>query len=146
MPTDLGEPYSPLWAGRYPHMLDEDMPIWDKFRIKNASLFERIYYDVRVGGVFPGPEYGDEKMRKMYYQTTAKRIDALAELKTELWIIEVAVRPGLRATGQLMTYLALWMKDPKILKPTYAVLVVQTLDADIEEALKTYGMLVRYAI
>lgn len=146
MPTDLGPEYSPLWKGKYPHMLDEDMPLWDKFRTANAQLFERIYYDVRIGGVLPGPEYGDEKMRKMYYDVTAKRIDALAELKDQIWIVEVAVRPGLRATGQLMTYLALWMKDPKILKPTYAVLVTQTLDADLEEALKTYGMLVRYVV
>lgn len=146
MPTDLGQEYSPLWKGRYPHMLEEDIPIWDMFRVANAHLFERIYYDVRIGGTYPGPEHGDEKMRKMFYDVTAKRIDALAELKDELWIIEVAVRPGLRATGQLMTYLALWFQDPKILKPTKGVLVTQTLDPDVEAALKTYGMLVRYVI
>ena len=146
MPTELGPEYSPLWRGVYPHMLAEDIPIWNKFLTQNANLFERIYYDVRVGGVYPGPEYGDETMRKMYYQVTAKRIDALVELKDEVWIVEVATRPGLRATGQLITYLALWFDDPKIVKPAKAVLVVQTLDEDLEKALKTYGMLVRYVI
>jgi len=146
MPTELGPEYSPLWRGKYPHMLEEDIPIWNKFLDRNAHLFLRLYYDVKIGGVYPGPEYGDEKMRKMYFYSTAKRIDALGELKDEIWIIEVATRPGLRATGQLMTYMALWMKDPVILKPVKGVLVTQTIDPDLEEALKTYGMLVRYAV
>lgn len=143
MPTDLGEPYSPLWRGIYPHMLEEDRPIWSRFLDENGSLFERVYYDVRIGGVYPGPEYGDEKMRKMYYDVSAKRIDALGELKDEIWIIEVAARPGLRATGQLQTYMALWWEDPKIMKPAKPVLVCQLLDEDLERALKFYGVLVR---
>jgi hypothetical protein len=146
MPTELGQEFSPLWRGNYAHMLEEDRPIWNRFLDANAHLFERVFYDVRIGGVYPGPEHGDDKMRKMFYDVTAKRIDALAELKDELWIVEVAVRPGLRATGQLMTYLALWFQDPKILKPTKGVLVTQTLDKDLELALTTYGMLVRYSV
>ena len=143
MPTNLGNPYSPLWRGIYPHMLPEDRPIWSRFLDQNAHLFERVYYDVRIGGVYPGPELGDENMRKMYYDVTAKRIDALGELKDEIWIIEVAARPGLRATGQLQTYLALWFEDQKIIKPAKPVLVCQSLDEDLERALKFYGVLVR---
>ena len=143
MPTDLGNPFSPLWRGTYPHMLPEDRPIWNSFLDKNEALFERIYYDVRVGGVYPGPELGDEKMRKMFYDNTAKRIDALAELKDEIWIIEVASRPGLRATGQLLTYLALWWEDPKINKPVKPILVAENVDEDLQKALTLYGVLVR---
>jgi len=146
MPTELGIPYTPLWRGRYPHMLDEDRPVWERFLQQNLELFERVYYDVRVGGIYPGPEYGDEKMRRMYYDVTAKRIDAIGELKEEIWIIEVAVRPGLRATGQLLSYIKLWFDDPKILKPAKGVLVVQALDEDLKGVLETYGMLVRYVI
>lgn len=146
MPTELGIAYTPLWRGRYPHMLDEDRPVWERFLQQNLELFERVYYDVRVGGVYPGPEYGDEKMRRMYYDVTAKRIDVVGELKEEIWIIEVAVRPGLRATGQLLSYIKLWFDDPKILKPAKGVLVVQALDEDLKGVLETYGMLVRYVI
>jgi len=146
MPTTLGEPYSPLWRGRPPHMLPEDVGIWNKFLDQNAHLFQRIYYDVRIGGIYPGPEYGDEKMRKMYYDNTAKRIDALGELEKELWIIEVALTPGLRATGQVMSYLALWFDDPKIMKPAKAVLVCQGIDDDLRRAMDIYGVLVRYIL
>jgi len=146
MPTKLGNPYSLLWRGRYPHMLKEDYPVWESFLKQNLELFERVYYDVRVGGVVSTDPGIPEKDKQMFYDNTAKRIDVLAETKDELWIIEVAARPGLRAVGQLQTYLALWMEDPAILKTTKAVLVCQSIDADMERSLTFYGMLVRYAL
>jgi len=146
MPTELGEPYLQTWRGHYPHMLPTDVPVWELFLDRNPNLFDRIYYDVRVGGVYPGPEFGDEKMRYMFWQNTAKRLDALGEMKDELWIIEVADTPGLRAIGQLQTYIALWYEDPKILKPTKQVLVCRSIDADLERSLAFYGVLLRYAV
>jgi hypothetical protein len=127
-------------------MLKEDYPVWESFLKQNLELFERVYYDVRVGGVVSTDPGIPEKDKQMFYDNTAKRIDVLAETKDELWIIEVAARPGLRAVGQLQTYLALWMEDPAILKTTKAVLVCQSIDADMERSLTFYGMLVRYAL
>jgi len=146
MPTELGQPYMQSWRGHYPHMLDADRPVWDRFLDRNPNFFERIYYDVRLGGVYPGPEYGDETMRRMFWMNTAKRIDALGELKDEIWIIEVAATPGLRAVGQLQTYMALWWEDPKIPKPVKPVLVCEHIDDDLKRSLEFYGMLVRYAV
>jgi len=146
MPTQLGEPYSVLWRGKYPHMLDEDRPVWEKFLVQNIELFEKVYYDVRVGGVIPPIEYGDEKSRRMFYEVTAKRIDVLAERRDEVWIIEVANRPGLRAMGQLMTYVTLWYDDPKIMKPAKGVLVAIAIDDDLRRALEINGVLVRLVI
>lgn len=139
----LGEPYSPLWRGRYPHMLAEDIPIWNRFLDLDATLFERVFYDVRVGGILDPDPAHSEKMREMYFNVTAKRIDALAELKNELWIVEVAGKPGLRAVGQLATYGALWLADPKIAKPAFMVLVAQAIDEDLRRALWVYGMRTR---
>lgn len=146
MPTELGEAYQQSWRGKYPHMLPEDVPVWERFLDINPTLFERIYYDVRVGGVVPGPELGDEKMRLMFWQNTAKRIDALGEMKNEIWIIEVAANPGLRAVGQLNTYIALWWEDPKISKPAKPVLVCQSIDEDLKRSLEFHGVLLRYAL
>lgn len=146
MPTELGPPYLQSWRGKYPRMLPADWPVWDLFLDRNPNLFERIYYDVRIGGVMPGPEIGDEKMRLMFWQNTAKRIDALGELKDEIWIIEVADRPGLRASGQLRVYWNLWFEDPKIHKPTKAVLVCRSVDEDLRRALEYDGVLLRFAV
>lgn len=146
MPTKLGNPYSPLWRGSYPHMLKEDWPVWDLYLQRNAAQFQRIYYDVCVGGVWAEGPNVTEADQKMFFQNTAKRIDALGEMEKELWLIEVASRPGLRAVGQLQTYVALWLADPQIHKPFKAVLVCNSIDADLQKAIEFYGMLVRYVV
>jgi len=146
MPTTLGQEYSPLWRGKYPHMLKEDYPVWEHFLDRNANLFERVFYDVRVGGVWENDPSLTEQDKKMFFDVTAKRIDVVGELKEETWIIEVASKPGLRATGQMLTYLALWLEDPKIIKPAKAVLVADAVDNDLKRALEIYGVLVRYPV
>lgn len=140
MPTELGDEYSPHWRGKYPHMLPEDYPIWEKYISQHEHEFERLYYNVRVGGqVIDDPNISPE-MLKMWYSVNAKRIDVLAEKEDEVWIIEVTSRPGLRAVGQLATYLVLWLEDMKPAKPAKTVLVCERLDPDIERTLPVYGM------
>ena len=56
-------------------------------------------------------------MVKMCYATTAKRIDAIVQFENEIWLIELAQPPGLRAIGQLATYITLYAEDPKFPKP-----------------------------
>lgn len=140
MPTKLGEPFSPLYRGKYPHMLDPDRPLWNRFLDQNPTTFDRIYYDVRVGGIFLDDPTIAENLRNSFFNVTAKRIDALGETPTEVWIIEVANSPGLRATGQLATYCALWLADPAIKKPAIGVLVSNSIDEDLKRALWVYGM------
>lgn len=84
----------------------------------------------------------DEAMKKMWYASTAKRIDAIGEKKKELWIIEVASSPYLRAVGQCLSYKFLWEEDPKIKKPAKMVLLCYFLDSDLQKVLKHHGVTV----
>lgn len=87
-----------------------------------------------------GPVKADPVYKKQWYLSTSKRIDALGEKPEELWIIEVAASPYLRAVGQCLTYQFLWNLDPKIDKPSKMVLVCPHLDTDLERVLKHYGV------
>lgn len=122
-------------------MLAEDVPVWWRFLETWGHLFNKMYYDVCVGGVTLSPERQADSMWRMWRASTAKRIDVLAETDTEVWIIEVADRPGLRALGQLQVYRSLWLEDPKIMKPEKMVLVCQTLDTDLGAAAAQNGVL-----
>lgn len=139
MPTFLGRPYSIDWRGNPPHMLQEDVPVWYDFLDRYGYLFQKLYYDCLLGG----PEYTEEQLKDpiihMWRQNLSKRADAIAELEHEVWIIEVADFPGLRACGQLNTYRALWIEDPKIMKPEKPVLVCRTIDTDLAKSLALYG-------
>ena len=140
MPTILGEKYDTGWRGSPPHMLAPDVPVWYRFLESWGFEFEALYYDVLLGGPVLSPEQEADKYWRMWRANTCKRADAIAETKDQVWIIEVADRPGLRAIGQLMTYLALWTEDPKILKPEIAVLVCEVIDTDLIASAAKYGM------
>lgn len=140
MPTTLHNKYDIYWKGSPPHMLSTDIPVWYRFLEKWGGLFSALYYDVLVGGPYLTPDQEQDPYRRMWRANTSKRIDALAELPDSVWIIEVAQRPGLRAIGQLMTYLALWCEDPAIMKPEIPVLVCEHIDTDLIASAAKYGI------
>lgn len=140
MPTDLGRPYEIDWRGSPPHMLAPDIPVWYRFLEKYGEYFKNLYYDCLLGGPFLTPEQERDPFQRMWRFNTSKRADAIAELRTEVWIIEVANYPGLRAVGQLQVYQALWIEDPKILKPERMVLVSERIDNDLGAACGKFGI------
>lgn len=140
MPTELGESFLTTWRGDPAQMLPPDVPLWRLFLDRYASNFERFFYNVRVGGPDISKIKGDVALAKMWYASTAKRIDAIGEKKNELWIIEVAASPYLRAVGQCLSYLFLWNEDPKIDKPARMILLCYFIDSDLERILKHYGV------
>lgn len=121
-------------------MLAPDIPVWYRFLEKWGFLFIKLYYDVLLGGPVLSPAQEKDPYWRMWRANTSKRADAIAELEHEVWVIEVASTPGLRAVGQLMVYINLWIEDPKIDKIEKPVLVCQALDTDLIASAARYGM------
>ncbi|MBA7496167.1 hypothetical protein ES702_06765 [subsurface metagenome] len=141
MPTELGKTYSLDWRGDPPHMLKADVPIWYRFLEKFGSPFLNLYYDCLLGGPFLDAEELKDPYKRDWRILNSKRADAICELTDEVWIIEVAKEPGLRALGQVQTYRALWLRDPKIMKMERPVLVADTINKDLLDAAGMYGVL-----
>ena len=142
MPTDLGRKYSVDWRGSPPHMLRQDVPVWYDFLSQYGDRFIALYYDVLLGGPWLTPDQEKDVLQRMWRANVAKRADAIAETENEVWIIEVSTEPGLRSLGQLMTYQALWLEDPKIPKIEKLVLVARMIDKDAMAAAAKYGALI----
>jgi len=123
-------------------MLKPDIPVWWRFLEKYGSPFLKLYYDCLLGGPFLDAEELKDPYKKDWRILNSKRADAIAELEHEVWIIEVAKEPGLRALGQVQTYTALWLRDPKIMKIEKAVLVADRINQDLLDAAGMYGVLV----
>ncbi len=119
-------------------MLPPDVPLWHLFLDRFASGFERFYYNVRVGGPDMTKVDADEAIKRCWYASTAKRIDVIGEMRREIWIIEVASSPYLRAVGQCLSYKFLWEEDPKIDKPAKMVLLCPFIDSDLRRILEHY--------
>lgn len=142
MPTDLGRSYPLDWRGDPPHMLQADIPIWWRFLEKYGQAFQELYYDCLLGGPYMTPQELQDPYKKSWRILNSKRADAIAELDHQVWIIEVAKEPGLRAIGQVQVYRALWTRDPKIPKPEKCVLVADRINPDLLDAAGIYGVLV----
>lgn len=140
MPTTLGRPFSIDWKGRPPHMLREDVPVWYRFLKTYGDQFLKLYYDCLLGGIYLSPEEENDIFLRSWRVNTAKRADAIAELEKQVWIIEVADYPGLRAIGQLQVYRAAWLRDPVIKKPERLILVSEHIDADLLDAAAMHGI------
>lgn len=122
-------------------MLKPDIPIWFRWLALYGAPIKALYYDCTLGGPFFTPEQLKDPMNRMWYQNLAKRADAIAETEKEVWIIEVSADPGLRAIGQLQSYRALWLRDPKIMKPERLLLVADTIEKDLLDVTGMYGIL-----
>jgi len=140
MPTTLKGKYSIAWRGDPPHMLPPDIPVWYRFLKTWGHEFVALYYDCLLGGPYLSPEEEKDPIKKSWRYVNSKRPDAIAETRNEIWIIEVAANPGLRAMGQCIAYQALWLEDPKIAKLEVPVLVVETLDTDLGAACAKMGV------
>ena len=141
MPTTLGKPFSVDWEGHPPHMLFPDVPVWYSWLAKYGQYIETLYYDCLLGGPWLSPEAMKDKLAYQWAYNNSKRADAIAEMKDEVWIIEVSTSPGLRAIGQLLSYMSLWIEDPKINKPEKMVLVCANLDTDLIACAARYGII-----
>ena len=134
MPTITGRPYSTAWLGSPPHMLREDVPIWHRFLKKYGDFYPAVYYDVAVGGPFLTPEELTDPLKRMWQYNNSKRIDAVIKLPDEVMLIEVSTTPGLRAIGQLLTYVSPW----QLLEKPY--LVLEQMDSDLIRTASKYGI------
>ena len=140
MPTDLGQAYPLNWRGDPPHMLKPDIPVWYRFLEKFSLPFINLYYDCLLGAPFLSEEEKKDPLKRSWRIVLSKRADAIAELKDEIWIIEVASHPGLRAIGQVQTYRALWLRDPKIRKIERMIIVAETMDESLLDAAGMLGI------
>ena len=142
MPTTLKYPLSIEWRGNPPHMLKPDIPVWYRFLDTWKHEIKTLYYDCLLGGPYLTQQEEMDPIKKSWRAITSKRPDAIIETENEVWIVEVSANPGLRALGQCLSYLALWIEDPKIMKPEKAVLIVETLDTDLGAACGRMGVMV----
>lgn len=125
---------------KYPHLLPEDVPVWERFLEKYGSQFFNIKYDVRVGSGQPVGLDQPPNMRKMAIMLTQRRIDAVGYTRAGILVIEITRRADLKSIGQLETYPVLYRQkfDPRA--RVTPLLVAEELETDIKSILDHKGI------
>ena len=129
-PNDLVKFYERTY-GPFVHMGESDKAIWIRYLMQGGNAMAPFEYDLRVGdGVDMGPGANSFEVKAAYALTT-KRIDVIARQGSTIVIIEVKLRAGLGAIGQLIGYRDLFMKQFPDSTSVEMLLVTDRLQPDM---------------
>lgn len=119
----------------YPHLLPDNIELWERWLDDHAKEYTSFDYDVRVGqGQIIDQDLPDN-IRRMAMDLSQRRIDAVGHTDSHIDIIEICKSAGLRAIGQMIGYPQLYQELYNPTKPLRRVLVAETLQPDIEPLL-----------
>lgn len=92
------------WRGRYPHMREEDIPLWNRFLDRFGDGWQGFDYDVRVGEPSRAASGLDAATQRTWEALTKLRVDAVGFRVGEVWVFEVKPYAGIGTVGQLVGY------------------------------------------
>lgn len=131
-------PYGKLnW---YPHMMPEDVAVWERFIEQNPGIYETCEYDFPVGKIpdFVGEQTptDHESMERLY----KKKIDVVARTASKIAIIELKPICTSSTIGQVKGYLYLYVRDVKPETTPSAVIICGGASEDVKEHAATEGV------
>lgn len=125
---------------RYVHMLPEDQKVWDAYLDRGHDGFLNVWYDIHVGNAVVVPPGSPAYLLKVAEAVTRKRIDVIAELDRELWIIELKPVCTSQALGQVTVYRELFGREYSGTLPTVPVVICFKVEEDVLETVKRLGV------
>lgn len=127
-------------ARTYPHLLKDDIVLWERFLASPSNSYTDFEYDIRVGdGRDPGVDF-PRNIRKMALDLSQRRIDAIGRAPNSITIIEISTNAGLTQIGQLLAYPTLYRQTFHYTGTIHRLLVAQELQSDITEVLRAENL------
>jgi len=131
--------FPPEILAKYPHMLPNEVPIWERFLREHGKEFTSFDYDVHLGeGIEPPPDVPPEIARAAKI-LTQKRVDVVGYKDDEIWIIEVKPYAGISALGQLVGYISMYREQFKPKERLIGAVVCEGIDPDIAKLMRRRG-------
>lgn len=88
----------------YPHMMPEEITVWERYLDQYQPAFDSVTYDMKVGTPTLLPDETPDNIKDMSDNLTTKRIDAVAWIAGRPLVIEIKTIVGMKALGQAITY------------------------------------------
>lgn len=125
---------------KYPHMLKNEIPLWERYLADHAPEYDRFEYDVHVGPMWKRHLGLEPKWRRGAAAVYQKRIDAVGFRSDKVTIFEVKPRAGLAALGQVLGYIALYDEDFSPERDLDAVVITGLVDPAMRQLLDSHGI------
>ncbi len=137
-----GQRFPPEWRGRYPHMREVELPLWNRFLDLYGKLFEGFEYDVRVGPASGAAAGFDAQTQAVFHDLSRVRIDAVGYRVGEVWLLEVMPYAGMSALGKLLSYAELFFVDRAPVEPIRLGVVTDRFSPAMGEVFRAEEVLV----
>jgi hypothetical protein len=126
----------------YPHMMPEDVAVWERFIESRPNAYETCYYDFPVGSVpdyvANDPDVDMASMEKLY----KKKIDVVAFDGAGIDIIELKPACTMSTVGQVKGYKHFYMRDIRPPKEPRVVVICGAASRDVIEYANAEGVMV----
>ena len=140
MKPDFGASFLPEWEGIPPAMPTGDLGIWLRYRSQLLGMYDRVFFNARVGEPVPVPEGLPPEIEKMAIETSRRRIDVVAEEVLGWLIVELKKNAGTDALGQILMYKSLWLSDPPDARPVEMAIVSDRINKDLKASCQFYNI------
>lgn len=127
---------------KYPHMMPEDTAIWTAFLEDGKYIPDKVWYDVKVGASMPMPRNEPLWMKKYVEYSTRKRIDVVARVGLDYWIIECKPGAGHAALGQVIHYARAFTREYEFQGEVLPVILTDVMDPDLKIDFQEIGVVV----
>ncbi|MGH7752672.1 MAG: hypothetical protein ACREN5_07635 [Gemmatimonadales bacterium] len=135
-----GRRFPPSWRGRYPHMREVDMPLWNRFLDLYGQGWEAFEYDVRVGPASGAARGFDPAAQAVFESLTKLRIDAVGFARDGIWLFEVKPFAGIGTVGQLVGYRDLFQRERPSVGAVRLGVVTDRFQPAVGEVFKAQGI------
>jgi len=125
---------------KYPHLIGEDIHVWNKFVLKFPDRFDTVDYDLKVGKGANTESLSQPKDKKTWSDLTKKRIDVIGYKDSIITIVEVKARVGLFTLGQILGYKFLYLLEYPELTSIRTLIVCSSISQDDSSVLEYYGI------
>jgi hypothetical protein len=120
-----------LAGGQLPALTPIESAVARAWLIAHQAEYDRVEFNVRLGDGIQLPPGSPEFMQRFARAATTKRADLILYRGTVATIVEVKIRIGASAIGQLTTYRLLLMQARPDLTAVNMIAAGQTIEPDI---------------
>jgi|CXWL01.1.fsa_nt_gi hypothetical protein len=133
-------PYEYKLLPKYPHFLEAESLIWDRFILSHPGYFTRVWYDVQVGDQRKNAETLDLATQDNKAYLGSYKIDVVGEKEGIFVIVEVKKAATVKALGQTWLYSELYKKELAPDKEVQAMIVTDEEMPNIREVAEKDGV------
>ena len=132
----------PFALSNLPALTPIESAVAKAWLVKHAAEYDTVDFNVRLGSGIELPEGSADYLKRFARASTTKRADMILYNVEGATIVEVKIRIGGSALGQLLLYRKLFLADHPEISTVHLVVAGQTIEPDVRPSFLEHAITV----